>query len=234
MIKRLEKVYTPTPDDTLNTYSDFSAEHNAVGGKLIIIRKIGDKNVKLNGGFFSARLNKFQSNWLPCEGEGLACKLVLEHFKHYIRENRNTVTHFTDSLPCVQAFKRAKLGAFSSSARIATFLTTISSLNIEILHTPGKDIELVDYVSRHPNTCSLPKCQICKFVTEQVDIGENAAKLNSIQVDDILSGKLPTPFLQRQSWINAQKQDKTHQTLKELIRNSQAPEKKKTKMKILN
>ena len=67
------------------------------------------------------------------------------------------------------------------------------------------------------------------FVTEQVDIGENAAKLNSIQVNDILSGKLPTPFLQRQSWINAQKQDKTHQTLKELIRNSQAPEKKKTK-----
>ena len=229
MIKTLEKVYTPTPDDRLHTYSDYSAQHNAIGGKLIIIRKIGDKEVKLNGGFYSARLNKFQSKWLPCEGEGLACKLVLEHFSHYIRENNNQVVHFTDSLPCVQAFKRARLGAFSSSARIATFLTAISSLNVEILHKAGKDIELVDYISRHPSKCSEPKCQICRFVNEQVEIGDNVAKLNAISIGDILSGDLPTPFLQRKSWIDAQGKDQTHITLRNLITNAKAPEKKKTK-----
>ena len=111
MVKTLEKVYTPTPDDILYTYSDYSAKHNAVGGKLIILRKINNQEVKLNGSFYSARLNKFQSRWLPCEGEGLAFKLVLKHFSHYIREYRNQVIHFSDSLPCVQAFKRAKLGA---------------------------------------------------------------------------------------------------------------------------
>ena len=52
LIKNLEKINTPTPDDELHTYSDFSAESAAVGGKLIIVRMQGNKKVKLNGGFF--------------------------------------------------------------------------------------------------------------------------------------------------------------------------------------
>ena len=44
-----------------------------------------------------------------------------------------------------------------------------------------------------------------------------------------MSGKLPLPFLQRQSWINAQNRDRTHIQLKQLIKTSQAPEKKKTR-----
>ena len=229
LIKTLEEVYTPTPTDHLQIYSDFSAEHAAVGGRLIIIRTVDGKKTKLNGGFYSARLNKFQSRWLPCEGESLACKLVLEHFANYIRENNNKVIHYTDSLPCVQAFKKARLGAFSASARIATFLTAISSLNIEIMHKAGKDIELVDYISRHLNLCQQSKCQICKFVHEQVTIGDNTPQLNSIQIQDVISGNLPSPFLQKKSWIDAQKRDKTHIMLKDLIHNSQAPVKKKTK-----
>ena len=227
MIKTLEGVFTPTPTDRLQTYSDYSAEKGAVGGRLIISRYVNGKLVKLNGGYFSARLNKFQSRWLPCEGESLACKLVLEHFAHFIRENNNVVINHTDSLPCVQAFKRARMGDFSASARIATFLTAISSLNIEIVHTAGKDIQLVDYISRHPNLCEEKKCQICKFVQDQTDIGDNTPSLNSIQVQDVISGNVPIPFLQRKSWIDAQKRDKTHVTLKNLINNSQAPGKKK-------
>ena len=228
-IRTLEQVYTPTPDDHLQTYSDYSQDLNAVGGQLIIVRKVDGKNVKLNGGYFSARLNKFQSRWLPCEAESLGIKLVLEHFSHFIRENKNLVLHFTDSLPSVQAFKRAKMGAFSSSARIATFLTSISSMNIDIHHIPGKNLKLVDYISRHPNNCPNKSCQICKFVNEEAEIGDNVSKLNSLQVQDILSGNVGIPFTQRQSWIEAQNRDKTHINLKELISTSQAPEKRKTK-----
>lgn len=228
-IKDLEKIYTPKPDDKIHTFSDYSQEHNAVGGQMIIVRNDGGKEIKLNGGYFSARLNKFQSNWLPCEAESLAIKLVLEHFSPFIRENKNVILHFTDSLPSVQAFKRAKLGHFSASARIATFLSCISSLNVNIHHIPGKDLKLVDYISRHPNNCSDKKCQICKFVNDEAEIGDNVAKLNSIQIQDILSGKLSIPFTQKQSWIDAQRRDKTHIILKQLISTSQAPEKKKTK-----
>ena len=228
-IKALEKVFTPKPDDKIQTFSDYSQEHNAVGGQMIIVRKEKGKEIKLNGGFFSARLNKFQSKWLPCEAESLGIKLVLGHFSPYIRENKNLVLHFTDSLPSVQAFKRAKLGHFSSSARIATFLSCISSLNVDILHIPGKDLKLVDWISRHPNVCPNQNCQICKFVNQQADIGDNAANINSVQIQDFLSGNLSIPFTQRQSWLDAQNRDQTHIFLKQLIRTSQAPEKKKTK-----
>ena len=48
MIKTLEKIYTPTPDDHLQTFSDYSQEHNAVGGQLVIVRNIKGKTMKLN------------------------------------------------------------------------------------------------------------------------------------------------------------------------------------------
>ena len=229
MIKTLEKIYTPTPDDQLQTFSDYSQEHNAVGGRLVIVRNVDGQQVRLNGGYFSARLNKFQSKWLPCEGESLGIKLVLQHFSHFLRENKNVSLHFTDSLPCVQAFKRAKLGAFSVSARIATYLSSISSLNVDIIHTPGKQLHLVDYISRHPNKCIDNSCQICKFVNLEASVGDNVAKLNAIQFHEVMSGSVSIPFTQRQAWIDAQNRDKTHILLKNLINLSQAPDKKKTK-----
>ena len=56
----------------------------------------------------------------------------------YTVNTQHPITHHTDQLPCVMAFNRSKRGAFSSSARISTFLTTISQLNVEIIHEPGK------------------------------------------------------------------------------------------------
>ena len=151
---------------------------------MIIVRKEDGKEVKLNGGFFSARLNRYHSNWLPCEGEALGIKMVLEHFAPYIRESRHQTQHFTASMPCVHAFRRAKKGAFSSSVRIATFLTSISGLNVDIIHTAGKKLTLVDYISRHPVTCKEEKCQICKFTKDQVAVGDNAASIKSSSSSD--------------------------------------------------
>ena len=53
--------------------------------------------------------------------------------------------------------------------------------------------------------------------------------MNSVQIQDFLSGSLSIPFTQRQSWLDAQNRDQTHIFLKQLIRISLAPEKKKTK-----
>ena len=132
MIGHIQEIYIPKPNDHLETYSDYSEEHKAIGGRMLIKRKTPSGTETLNGGYFSVRLSDLQSKWLPCEGEALGIKLVLEHFSPYLRENENMTTHYTDSLPCVQAYRRSKLGAFSNSARIATYLTSISSLNVEI------------------------------------------------------------------------------------------------------
>ena len=38
-LKTIQSIYTPRPSDKLQTYSDYSQEHKAVGGQLIILRK---------------------------------------------------------------------------------------------------------------------------------------------------------------------------------------------------
>ena len=153
-LKDINTVFIPNPSDTLHTFSDYSAIHKAVGGRMEIHRPGENGSVtKLHGGDFSCRVNKHQKNWTPCEGEALAVKMVINHFGPYLRENNSKITHHTDNMPVVQAWKRSKKGAFSSSSRIASFLSGISALDIEITHTPGKDLASSDFSSRHPVTC---------------------------------------------------------------------------------
>ena len=189
-LKDIKTVFIPKPTDTLHTFSDYSASTGAIGGRMEIRRT--DENgtmQQLQGGDFSCRVSKYQRKWYPCEGEALATKMVLEHFAHYLGENKNTVIHHTDNLPVVHAWKRSKAGSYSSSARIATFLSGLSALNVEIVHTPGKDMKSSDFNSRHPVECHTTRCQICLFANQLEDIGERSIPMvGSISVTDIHQG----------------------------------------------
>ena len=130
-----------------------------MGGRLVIHRKQPDGSTQeLIGGFFSVILDKHKQCWLPCEGEAAGIRLVLEHFQNQIRESEHTTIHYTDSQPCVLAWKRSRRGAFSSSSRIAAFLTGLSVLPVELRHKAGKDMFTSDYASRHPRACDQYKC----------------------------------------------------------------------------
>ena len=101
----------PRPQDKIITYSDYSAEHKAVGGRMVIERVQPDGTViQLSGGYFSAMLDKNKSQWLPCEGEAIGIRLVLNHFQNYIRESDHTAIHYTDSQPCVSVEAHAERG----------------------------------------------------------------------------------------------------------------------------
>ena len=230
----------PRPTDTLRTYSDYSAETKAVGGRLTILRKQEDgSTVELVGGFFSAILAKHKQRWLPCEGEACAIRLVLEHFQHHIRESENQTIHYTDSMPCVLAWRRSLKGAFSASARIATFLTGLSTLSVELHHKPGKMLHTSDYASRHPAVCTFDNCQICRFVREWEDAGDLASKIRHVSIEDIRSGRMLMPLTQKIPWKNIQNRDSVHNKLRELITTQQLPNTKKTngpftKLKLLH
>ena len=230
-LKDIKTIYVPKPSDKLDIYSDYSKSKEAVGGELIITRTDEDGTVrKLLGGHFSGKLNKHQKNWWPCEGEALGVRLTAQHFSPYIRENLNIATIHTDNLPTVHAWKRLKTGAFSSSARVAAFLTGLSTLTVDIVHTPGKDIPLSDYNSRHPNSCPEQRCQICQFAAKFEMIGDNVIPMvGSISVEEVLKGSVKMPFYQRSAWLKTQREDRAHRMLLELIKTSQSPEPKKTK-----
>ena len=134
----ISSVHIPRPDDQLHTYSDYSEDGRAVGGRLEIIRNINGEKITLLGGYFSVVLDKFKQHWAPCEAEAAGVRLVLLHFEPFIRDSQNTTIHFTDNRPTVQAWKRLIQGKFSSSSRISIFLINLSSMSVEVRYKPGK------------------------------------------------------------------------------------------------
>ena len=221
-------VAEPRPQDQLHTYSDYAADTRAVGGRLVIIRQQKDgTTIELNGGFFSTVLDKHKQHWIPCEGEAAGIRLVLDHFRNQIRESNHTAIHFTDSQPCVLAWRRSRRGAFSTSSRISAFLTGLSTLSIELRHKPGKEMFTSDFASRHPSTCKSTGCQICSLAKELQEIGDNASEIRSMTIQDINSGKMIMPMIQKKTWKNIQMKDSVHCKLLNLINTRQLPETKK-------
>ena len=226
-LQKIHSIHTPKPNDVLHTFSDWSQANGAVGGRLEVHRKRDDGTVdKLHGGFFSARVSGWQQRWLPCEGECLAARLVLQHFKPLLQHSNNTTIHHTDSMPTFQAWQRAKTGAFSNSSRIAAFLTEISSLDVEFIHTSGSKMNYSDYASRNSKECPEKSCQICNYLNDLVFAADNLVR--SVNIEEIERGNVSMPFTQQAAWRQAQSVDKVLSSLVSLVNTGQMPEKKKT------
>ena len=148
-----------------------------------------------------SKLNEHQLKWLPCEHEALAITSALHFFSPYIRESLHKVQILTDSKACYEAYLKLNKGHFSASNRISTFLTALSSYNVELCHLKGVANLSADYASRHPKQCHDPSCQICKFVEECVD-----STVQSVSVQDVLSGEVKMPFMNETAWRSAQQE----------------------------
>ena len=238
---KVDGVYEARPTDIIHTYSDFSQRHGAIGGKMMLHRKdekTGETKIIL-GGHFSATLDKHKKKWLACEGEAAGIRLTLMHFAPQIRSSVHDAVHHTDSKPCVQAWGRSKKGAYSASSRLATFLTDLSNLSVELVYTPGKEMWTSDFASRHPPICKSDRCQVCKFVEEWEILGDNAANIKAISVEEIQQGKSIMPFTQERVLRDIQHNDSMHNKLRELIKLGHLPDKRKTggentKLKLLH
>ena len=182
---KAESITIPQPSDTLAIVTDASVKPGAVGATLYAVR--GGK--RLLAGFYNCKLPAFQSRWLPCELEGLAISAALKHFSPLIIQSNHKPHVFTDSKPCLQAAQKLQRGEFSTSARLSSFLSSVSQYQAEIFHIPGNSNLLSDYASRHPLQCSSPKCSICKFVAEAMD-----SIVQSLSVEDVIEGRSALPF----------------------------------------
>ena len=162
---------------------------------MLIERKTEKGTEFLLAGHFSVILDKFKQKWLPCEGEAAGIKATLQHFRPWILDNNGVTTHHTDNQPSVQAWKRLKRGAYSSSSRIASFLSELSQMTVELEYTPGKDMKTSDFASRNPPVCNKPdSCQICKFARGLQAVGDNSSKIRKISVEDVTAGRSILPL----------------------------------------
>ena len=158
-----------------------------------------DKTFIYLGQYFSAKLKSHHQKWLPCEIEALSISSSINHFAPLIRESKNVTQILTDSRPCVQSWHKLLRGEFSTSARVATFLSTISEFNVELQHLKGDLNMPSDFQSRNPPICASASCQICKFVNETSE-----SVVRRVSVDEILSGRAQVPYSNRLAWKDIQ------------------------------
>ena len=194
-LKSPKTITIPRPTDQLVLTVDASPLNKGLGATLFAQRE----GKRLVSGFFSFKLKAHQlNNWFPCEHEGLAIASAVKHFAPYVRESSNPLQVLTDSKPCYQAYQRLCSGHFSASARVSTFLSTLSSHNVRLLHIPGKNNTSSDFSSRNPRECNDESCQICSFVNAM------ATSVHSITVEDILNGSVSMPYKNSAAWKSAQ------------------------------
>ena len=186
----------PIPSDQMSMTVDASPLNKGLGATLYVNRD-GKRCI---AEFYSFKLKDHQLNWYPCELEALAIAAGVEHFSPYICNSINPMQILSDSKPCVQAYQRLCQGQFSASARISTFLSTLSAYRVSLHHIAGKDNISSDFSSRNPQECSDNACQICKFVDETV----KSVVVNTITVKDVLEGKVKMPFMNRNAWKSSQ------------------------------
>ena len=141
----------------------------------------------------------------------------------------------TDNMPCVLAYRRLIRGGFSSSVRVAYFLSAIAQVPCYVVHKPGLN-HLGDYDSRNPVPCDLPdgKCHVCNFAFEES--GPSVQELlykpvlasigAALTVADIDSGELTIPFTQTAGWKNIQEADPVLSKLRHHISGGTIPVRK--------
>jgi hypothetical protein len=190
-LKDLKNITIPRPDDKLIITNDGAVKAGGVGSVLYVMR---DNNMLL-GGFFSAKLKPHQRKWLPCEVEALAISAAVNHWSPYILETKHPVQVLTDSRPCVQAVAKLGRGEFSHSARVSTFLSTLSRFQVSMQYIPGCSNLPADYQSRNPAECSEKSCQVCKFIEDNSD-----SSVLKLTVSDILDGTGSMPFMSPTAW----------------------------------
>ena len=188
------KVITlPRKDDPLHIVTDASAT-----GLAAAMYSIRDGEPVLSG-LFNAKRRPHQIGWLPCELEALSITASVKHFSPYIVQSTQRTKVITDSLPCVNAYRKLARGEFSASPRVTTFLSTLSHYHIDLQHISGKKNTFSDFASRNPVTCD-GSCQICKFIAEL----EESPVINAVTYKDVLSGRNPVPYASRSAWLRLQ------------------------------
>ncbi|KAJ8396457.1 hypothetical protein AAFF_G00017630 [Aldrovandia affinis] len=185
----------PRPADQLWIVTDGAVREPGLGATLYITCK---DTVKV-AGYFSAKLRKNQTSWLPCEIEALSIAAAVKHFAPYIIQSSQKTCVLTDSKPCVQAFEKLCRGEFSASPRVTSFLSTASRFQVLIRHVAGAAILPSDFASRNAPECESPTCQVCTFIHTTAD-----SVVRQVTAEGVMRGAQKLPFTNRSAWLALQ------------------------------
>ena len=207
----------PRPSDKIIIVTDAAVKPCGLAATLFV-----DRDGKLLvGGYFNAKMKLHQVKWLPCEVEALCIGAAVSHFSPFLIQSNLRPVVYTDSMPCVKAFSKMSRGEFSSSARVATFLSNLSHFQAELRHISGHNNGFTDYSSRNPAECSNDSCQICGFVRELEE-----SVVRGVSVSDVLEGHVKMPYTDRNAWKETQLGDPDLRRVHAHLKSGTRPSKK--------
>ena len=104
-----------------------------------------------------------------------------------------------------------------------TFINNLGKIRAEVQHISGKSGQnnAADYQSRNPSTCDAQLCQLCTYVSCNVDTIIDP-KLGAVQQSDVLHN--------RWEWKKIQSQDRACNAAKTCLKTGQIPSKKEGKV----
>lgn len=216
-LKSAESVVIPKPQDVLHIITDAALLPSAIGAVMFAVRE----GTPLLAGYFNSKLPPFQKRWLPCEQEGIAIGVALQHFGPYLRQSNHRACLFTDSKACVQAVEKLQRGEYSASSRLTTFLSSVSRYQVEVKHIQGAENIPSDYISRHPISCEDSQCQICTYIQDSI-----SAVVATITVEDVLQGRVHLPFTNKKAWKEVQEECPDLRNVFKCLSNGTKPGKK--------
>ena len=216
-LKSAESVVIPKPQDVLHIITDAALLPSAIGAVMFAVRE----GTPLLAGYFNSKLPPFQKRWLPCEQEGIAIGVALQHFGPYLRQSNHRACLFTDSKACVQAVEKLQRGEYSASSRLTTFLSSVSRYQVEVKHIQGTENIPSDYISRHPISCEDSQCQICTYIQDSI-----SAVVATITVEDVLQGRVHLPFTNKKAWKEVQEECPDLRNVFKCLSNGTKPGKK--------
>ena len=219
-LRNVKTLTIPRKDDQLNIITDASS--TGIGAALYVIRE-GKPYI---AGYFNAKHKKHQESWLPCEWEALSISSAVTHFAPNIINSDHQTIVLTDSLPCVQAYKKLCRGQFSTSSRVVTFLSVLSRFNTHIMHIKGSNNTYSDYASRNAIECTERNCQVCTYIQNTAD-----SVVRSCSVQDVLQSGVPVPFSSRSGWLELQISDRTLRRTAANLKQGTKPGRKETRIK---
>ena len=114
---------------------------------------------------------------------------------------------------------------FSTSARVASYMSTLAEYNVVVHHISGLQNLPSDFQSRNPPLCESSSCQICKFIEDS-----STAVVKSISVEEILSGHVRVPYDNRAVWRKLQMECQDLSKVYSHLKNGTRPTAKRTKL----
>ena len=171
-------------------HTEISVDASPVGLGAILAQTDPATGSKHVVAYASRSLTPVEQRYSQTEREALAVIWGCEYFHLYIYGK--PVTVITDHKPLLSIYNSPKS---RPPARIERWTLRLQPYQVTVLYEQGKG-NPADYISRHPEKCTLPSSRQERVAEEFVDYIAHTSRPNALSLEDVVEATTKDPTLQ--------------------------------------